>query len=322
MAITVVSTTDTKQSVVAEKAAEAVAQPVKSDETKSASEAIEASEETTDESDTSENDAESSNEDSDEEQDESLEAKTKDDHKPRKNGAEKRIKKLVTERNVFKDERDYWKQEALKRKGPADEAETAPKAAQKTAASTEGKPSPDDFDTHADYVDALADWKVEQKLKERDQREQETRVKTEYQKRTESFRSQVKTFQETHKDFAEVIEDIDDIPMSLTVQEILLDADNGPELMYEMAKNRKEYERICRMDAKSAAFAMGQLAVRIEKQTEAKKPEAKKSNAPAPISPVGQSSASVAKSIYDPNVAKMSQREYEKFRRAQMAQQD
>ncbi len=318
MAITVVSTSDTKESVAAD-AAKGAAQPVKVDETKSASEALEASDEITDESDTSENDAESADAESDDDQDESLEAK--EDLKPKKNGAEKRIKKLVTERNTVREERDYWRQEALKRSGDT-EKEPAAKTPPKQAASIEGKPTPDDFETHADYVDALADWKVEQKLKERDQREQETRVKTEYQKRTDSFRTQVKTFQETHDDFADVIEAVDDIPMSPIVQDIFLEAENGPELMYELAKDRKNYERICRMNAKDAAFAMGQFTARIAKQTEAKKPEVKKSNAPAPINPVGQRSNSSPKSIYDPAVANMSQRDYEKLRRAQMAQQD
>ncbi len=263
MAITVVSTSDTKESVAAD-AAKGAAQPVKVDETKSASEALEASDEITDESDTSENDAESADAESDDDQDESLEAK--EDLKPKKNGAEKRIKKLVTERNTVREERDYWRQEALKRSGDT-EKEPAAKTPPKQAASIEGKPTPDDFETHADYVDALADWKVEQKLKERDQREQETRVKTEYQKRTDSFRTQVKTFQETHDDFADVIEAVDDIPMSPIVQDIFLEAENGPELMYELAKDRKNYERICRMNSKDAAFAMGQFTARIAKQT-------------------------------------------------------
>ena len=318
MAITVVSTSDTKESVAAD-AAKGAAQPVKVDETKSASEALEASDEITDESDTSENDAESTDTESDDDQDESLEAK--EDPKPKKNGFKKRIDKLNSRLSAKEQELEYWRQEALKRSGDT-EKEPAAKTPPKQAAQAEGKPTPDDFETHADYVDALADWKVEQKLKERDQREQETRVKTEYQKREDAFRAQVKIFQETHADFEEVIEAADDIPMSRTVRDFFLKAENGPELMYELTKDRKNYERICRLNAEDAAFAMGQFAARIEKKTEAKKTEVKKSNAPAPINPVGQRSTAPPKSIYDPAVAQMSQRDYEKLRRAQMAQQD
>lgn len=111
------------------------------------------------------------------------------------------------------------------------------------------------------------------------------------------------------------MEDVDDIPMSLTVQEVILASDNGPELMYELAKNPEEYARICKLPAVQAARELGKFEARISSSQDTKKEtkQLTKTKAPPPIKPVGSKASSVTKSPDD-----MDFQEFKRWREAQI----
>jgi hypothetical protein len=243
--------------------------------------------------------------DSDHEDDEP--SKEGDDKPKKKGGFKKKIEKLSGRLSAKEQEVEYWKNEALRQQksGAAEK-----KVEQKAPASTEGKPKAESFDRHEDFVEALSDWKLDQKLKERDAKQSEAQVKTEHQKKVESHVERVKAFEKEHDDFKELIDDIDDIPMSFTVQEVILESENGPELMYELAKNRKEYEKICKLPAIAAARELGKFEARIAKD-ETKTVEKKTTKAPPPLKTVGSKSAGSTKSPDE-----MSYREFKKWREA------
>jgi hypothetical protein len=264
-----------------------------------------------DESETSKN--EDSEKDEVESGDEPDTDDAKDDEgKPKKKGFKKRIEKLSRRLSDKEREAEYWRAEALKSQGA--NQETQPIKAKENASQPDAdKPKADDFDSHEAYVEALADWKVEKKLKEKETKAKEAEVKTQYQEQVTHFQKKVLQFQASREDFQEVLEDVDDIQMSPAVREAILTSENGPELMYELAKNRTEYERICSLPAVSAAREIGRFEARIQTPESPKVvKETKTTKAPKPLSPVGTKTAAVSKSMDD--------MDYDEFKRARMEQ--
>lgn len=315
MSINVTSTTDsadTVQAVMADPNAEAT-----KDQTQSAVDA-KASTETTEESETTE---QAEKAETETEETEALEASeddeksdSKGEEKSRKPGGfKKRIDKLTKRLSAKEQELEYWRTEALKAKPKEEPAQTT---AVKT--DTDAKPKAEDFETHEEYVEKLTDWKLDQRLKAEKAKETETKVQTDYQSRVQKHVERVKEFSAKHSDFHDLIDDIDDIPMSVTVQEVILNSENGPELMYELAKDRETYERICSLPAIEAARELGKFEVKIAKpESKSETKEVKQTKAPPPIKPVGTKSGSaVVKSIYD---QELSQRDFERLREEQLA---
>jgi hypothetical protein len=280
----------------------------KAEQSAPVAEATEQKEEST-ESETEETEVkETDSEESDTEETE----ESKEEEKPKKkSGLQRRFGKLTGRINTLEQEVNLWKQRALNGANESKkdaESTPAPKA-------NDGKPSPDSFDSHADYIEALTDWKTEQKLKEREEKLERTRLESEQEKVLKTHISRVEAFKAKHDDFDELISELDDVQVSPSIQELIVSSENGPELMYELAKNREEFERLCKLPPLAAAREFGRFESKILKASEEKKQEPKKlTKAPAPIKPVGSKGGAVSKSIFD---ADLSQAEYEALRAKQ-----
>lgn len=238
--------------------------------------------------------------------------KTDEEPRPKKKGGFKRkLEKLTARVSKAEQESAYWREAALKGK-PTDEPKTEPVAAK----AAEGKPVAERFATHEDYVEALADWKVDQKLSARDAKARESEVKAGFQKQLDSYHAKIPDFVKIKPDFAEVLKSVDDINLSLAVQNAIIKT--GPALAYELASDPEELERICTLNFEDAVMELGEIRARIRASSESPEtPEPKTTKAPKPISPVGaKSTASVAKSIHDPTI---SQKEYDALRDKQEA---
>ena len=221
------------------------------------------------------------------------------------------IQKLKFQRNKAREEADYWREQALKR-----EQAEAPKEEETLKADTTQKPDPDEFDTQEEYLEALSDFKVEQKMQAFEKSKQEAELKAKADEASNSFREKVETFKESVTDFDEILEDVDHINMSISVQQCVLESENGPRLMYELAKDPTEYERICQLSPLAAARAVGRIEAKFSDETTKPVPSKKlattKTKAPKPITPVGSSKVgAVTKDVKD-----MSFREYKEARHA------
>ncbi len=174
-----------------------------------------------------------------------------------------------------------------------------------------------DSETHAEYIEAVTEWKLDQRERAREEKAKADKQKEQIDSSVSSFQAKAKEFSEKTKDFSEVLADVDDIPMPPHLQQLFLEAESGPELMYELAKNREEYERVSRLSPWKAGIELGKIEARIEarKQAKAAPKPITKSKAPPPITPVGGDSSASAKSIYDSDIP---QNEYEELRRKQM----
>jgi hypothetical protein len=295
--VTIESTTDSKEAVdsalgkkVEKPAPEKVAESAAAKKPAKTLEASEAQEkEESHESEETDAHAEDS-----EESDETLEAAPK----KKKGGFQKRIDKLSKRAQEAEREKEYWKQEALKGKAPGEQ-----KVEPKKEADTSKKPKAEDFEKHEEFIEAMADWKAEQKLADREAKQREAQVKSEGQKKRDEHFKRYEEFKAKHEDFEETLEDIKGIQVSMTVNNAIIESEFGPALMYEFAKNPDELKRISALDPIAAAKAIGKIEARIEKDSSLEKEEKveakpETTKAPKPIKPVG-GKASVIKTIRD-----------------------
>lgn len=243
------------------------------------------------------------------------EESAKDDKPKKKGGFQRRIDKLNAQKTQAQQEIEYWKKLALESAGSKTESPAA--KVETPATATDGKPSPDKYETHAEYVEALTDWKLEQRLKEREAKQEQAKVMSEQEKLVQTYAEKAKTFAEKTEDFQDTLEAVDHIPLSPAVQRLILKS--GPELAYALAKDPEEYARINRLSPIDAAEAVGELKARLvsSKAPEAKTETKKLTQAPNPIEPVSGGQAKVAKSLDDPN---LSFTDYVKLRREQAKQ--
>jgi hypothetical protein len=233
-------------------------------------------------------------------------------HKKPKSGFKKRIDKLSRRAAEAEREAQYWREQAMKGQKPE-----APVETQKESKAPEGKPHPDQFETHAEFVEALTDWKVEERERKAEEQRRTQEARTAEERMITDYNQRVKDFKKDHKDFQEVIDNVSDVEISVAVKELILGSEIGPAIAYELAQDPDEFERICQLPAMAAARAIGKIEARLDAhKSESDKKETKTTKAPQPIKPLSANAAgSARKSIFDPNI---SQAEYERLRRDQM----
>lgn len=225
----------------------------------------------------------------------------------KKSGIQKRIGKLNQRITAAQAEAQYWREQAMKQSPPA----TQPKADPESPTKSDGKPKVDDFKTHEEWVEAVADWRVEQKLAEREQAKKADEIKTSQQQREQNFFKERESFAKSKDDFEDVMSGIQGIQTSLTVYESVLDAGkNGPELLYELAKDPEEFKRICSLPAIQAAREIGKFEARLVK-SEAPSQETKTTKAPKPLKPVGSGAVDVTPTSFE----SMGFRDYQAWRK-------
>lgn len=235
-------------------------------------------------------------EESKDSEDESEESKEEKPRKPKKNGFQRRIAKMTAKNKELEAEL-----ERLKRESSRDDTEKVEKKPE------EGKPKSDDYESYEDYLDALADWKAEQKFeakfKEYTQKQNQEKIQNEHHQKIENYNQKQAEFAETHDDYFDVIESVDDVPVSPALMQAIVD--NGPELAYELAKNRDEMERINSLPPSQLWMELGMIKARLTKPQK----EKKTTKAPTPIAPVKSKGGKVQKDPED-----MTQKEYEAWR--------
>lgn len=170
-------------------------------------------------------------------------------------------------------EKEYWKQQALSNSKPE-----APKA----APVAEGKPRLDDFETHEAWVEAVTDWKVEQKMADREAKSEAARRQQTWEQKAESARAKFEDFDDALESAA--------MP-SRPVAEVLSESPIGAELAYHLATNPKEYARINALGPIAAARELGLIEARLDQKSKpAAKAPAPVTKAPKPPTPVGSPS--------------------------------
>jgi hypothetical protein len=202
--------------------------------------------------------------------------------------------------------------EAAKKSRPASES-TAPK-----------EPDPKDFATVAEYTDALVSFRVDQRLRaEKAEREREVEEAAKAERERE-YGKRLIAARDKHEDFEEVIGSLKGTAIERVhndVVDYLQESEQGPELLYHLAKNPDVLDRLRKLSPRRFIAELGKLEAKWEQPAPAKdstptlsdvantaRPVSK---APAPIAPLDTAGiAPVAKKPEDMSVQEL--REYRK----------
>lgn len=254
-------------------------------------------------------------------------AKTLNSHKSglekRKASIQAQIDELVAQRGQTQRERDEIKAElaTLRAERDALKGQTAKPAPSTSPVPAEDDPEPqeDQFDTYRDFVKAQARWEARQEYREQDRKTREARQRDlatrAEQARLTSFTERLAKTREQHADFDARI----DAGPALTkaMQEAILDADDPGAVMLYLADpdHQAEYQRIRDIGSPMGQYAaMKKLEGRVEAAAvRGPAPVAEtKSQAPAPIKPLGSTPGAVV-SDGPPNPDTCSQAEFDAY---------
>lgn len=169
-------------------------------------------------------------------------------------------------------------------------------------------PKPGQFTTAEDYAEALAEYKVERKIAEREVQQQRKQVESTYAEREEDARTK-------YSDFEEVAYN-KNLRITPEMAEVIKASDIGPDVVYHLGSNPKEAERISRLSPLAQAREIGKIEASLASNSPAVK---KASSAPEPIKPVGTRSTTPSYDPTDPRSSKMSDSDWINARNNQIA---
>jgi hypothetical protein len=175
------------------------------------------------------------------------------------------------------------------------------------------KPKESDFESYSEYLEALSDWKVDVKLRQKEIEQatsaQRASQESENRRLKELHDSTIERGEQKYEDFEEVAQKTGDmlkskgLRFSAAMVNSLVEAENAPDIVYFLGNNLDEAERIAKLPAYAQAKEIGKL----EDKLSAKKP-VKTSNAPEPIKPLGNGTSAPV------DLAKVSMDDYMKHR--------
>lgn len=182
------------------------------------------------------------------------------------------------------------------------EAQRWREAAERKTADPSEKPNPDKFGSYDEYVEALADWKADQRVAESFKRRDAERSQAADARAAEA---KAQAWAERQSEFREATPDYDAVVGKSAVQiaphvvDTLLDSESGPELAYHLAKHPETVKRINSLSPLAAAREIGRIEATLSNPAAPQiKPASK---APAPITPV-RSSAPAAVDLASANM--------------------
>lgn len=228
------------------------------------------------------------------------------DERGRFKGVQSRIDELTRQARQAERDAAYWRTLA--------ERQATPQQAQPEPA----KPTPEKFGDYAEYVEALTEWKAEQKIRQtlgaRDAEMAERAAQQAKAARAQTFEQRAIEARTAMPDFDSVVGSAT-TPVAPHVMEAILDSDVGPQIAYHLAKNPADAERLSAMPERAALREIGRIEASLARPAApAPAPAAPKvTNAPPPTRPASSGSARV------PDLSKASMDEYVAARKAQGA---
>jgi hypothetical protein len=199
----------------------------------------------------------------------------------KKGGFQKKIDKMTKTNKQL--EADLAALKAEKEAWTAGVKAAQQKVDQPPVQKTEGKPVKEKFKTQDEYIEALADWKFDQRQKESETKSQQTRMQTEREKMISDHNSRTQEFKKSVEDFDDALSEVDHIPFPPAMADIILNNDQGPAIMYAMAKDPENYERISKLPPLAMAREIGKIEAKLDAPSTVTTSSKKTTNAPAPV---------------------------------------
>lgn len=147
-----------------------------------------------------------------------------------------------------------------------------------------GPPDRNSFADYEQYLEALADFKVAEKVKGLQAQVAQEKAQEVAKSKQSAWEKRLSDASAKHADFEDVVFD-EKLPVSAAMAEAMQESDIGPDIAYWLGKNRAEAQRIAGLSAIAQAREIGRIEARIADEKPAPKPVSK---APAPIEPVGK----------------------------------
>jgi hypothetical protein len=197
------------------------------------------------------------------------EKKPADDSLPK--GVQKRIGKLTRQKYEL-EERLRQQEERLKALEARPKQQEAPK-------------SQSDFATQEEYLEHLADKKVQEKL-EAQQAElvKKSEEGRKLEEATQKWQSKVAQFAENVPDFVEVVSETD-VALPFDVVETIQESDYGAEIIYELSKNPEKAKALTSNNQRVVDLALLKLELEIENRQATAEPPVKKEVTQAQATP-------------------------------------
>lgn len=127
----------------------------------------------------------------------------------------------------------------------------------------QGRPSLEDFTTYEEFSEALAEWKVEQKFAEREQRQKAATAAQAQARLKAEFDGRIREAAARTPELLDVVND-DTLPVSPAMGDVIRSAPNGPDMLMYLHQHRDEAARIYDLPPHVAAYELGRLAAGIQ----------------------------------------------------------
>src|SRR5437867_4433559 len=193
-----------------------------------------------------------------------------------------RIQQLTARLRAAEAERDALKARTSESVAPIPRAVPPPPVA------ATPKPTPDQFTDYSEYVEALSDWKTDQKIAaweaKRQEAEQARAAELDRQRLTKSWTERVTAAKAKYPDFQEVALESDTaIPQGSLIDAWILEDETGADVLYYLQQHPDEVQTILNQSVLQQAKSLALLAQRFN-GSPSRTAAAATGSAPAPSS--------------------------------------
>jgi hypothetical protein len=159
-------------------------------------------------------------------------------------------------------------------------AELEGKKAKEAPAVDKPAPDPKNYTDFDDYTDAVADWKADKKLAEREANEKKAKEEAAAGEVVKAWNTRIESAKERHADFHEIISS-SPLEYEPVVRKILMESEYGPDVLYHLSNDDADAAKFSKMGVDQRVKFIGRLEGRIEAEFEAGKDDIEESEAPA-----------------------------------------
>lgn len=160
---------------------------------------------------------------------------------------------------------------------------------QKLKPQSSDKPNIENFDSFDQYNEALTDWKVEQKLEERDQKklqEEETKKAKEQESSVLSaWEQKEESLGDKYEEYEELVAQHQNTKFRQELIQATFESDLGPQIRHYLLKNPDELAKINKSPAELSSYAIFKKVAELESKLSIP-PVNKVSKSSEPITPV------------------------------------
>lgn len=183
------------------------------------------------------------------------------------------------------------------------------------------EPTPDQFKTYEEFVDARADWRAQKAvataMAERDEREARAAVEAEANKARSSYERALPDVLKRYPDYHAVV---DDMPTTRAMAQQIVAMEKGHDVAYYLGKNPEEALRIAKLPLVKQGYELAKIEAKVAGTAPAARARTE-TNAPEPIKPVKPgATGNPAAGNKDPAKAG-SMAEYARLRNAQLKEE-